>query len=93
MAYLRIALIAVSILAMLGLFGMLKNSWMYRSDEVAMMWIVMIGVGVNFVYIVSIKPTSSTVFGGLFSRPTRMFRLWMDAKESELRKRTTQSAD
>jgi hypothetical protein len=89
MAYLRIALIVLSILAALALFGMLKNSWMYRGDEVAMMWIVLTGVGLNFVYLASVRPTNGTIFAGLFSRPLRMFRLWLDAKESDLKRRST----
>lgn len=90
MAYLRIALIVLSIVAALALFGMLKNAWMYRSDEVAIMWIVLAGLGLNLVYLSLVSPTKPI---GLFNRPTRMFRLWLDAKEADLQRRSTRSAD
>jgi hypothetical protein len=90
MAYLRIALIALSIAAAVALFGMLKHSFMYRADEIAMMWIVLAGISLNFVYLALVTPDKSI---GLFGRFPRMFRLWLDAKEDELKKRTTRSAD
>lgn len=90
MAYLRIALIVLSIVAALALLGMLKNAWMYRSDEVAMMWVVLVGLGLNLIYLSFVSPTKPI---GLFNRPARIFRLWLDAKEADLERRSTRSAD
>jgi TRAP-type C4-dicarboxylate transport system permease small subunit len=89
MAYLRIALIVLSVLAALALFGMLKHSFMYRADEIAMMWIVLAGISLNFVYLALVTPAQST---GLFGRFPRMFRLWLDAKETDLKRRSTPPA-
>lgn len=90
MAYLRIALIALSILAAIALFGMLKHSFLYRADEIAMMWLVLAGIGLNMVYLTLVKPDKSI---GLLGRFPRMLRLWLDAKEADLQRRSNSPAD
>jgi hypothetical protein len=90
MAYLRIVLIVLSILAAIALFGMMKHSFIYRADEIVMMWLVLAGISLNFVYLALVTPDKSI---GLFGRFPRMFRLWLDAKEADLQQRTTRSVD
>jgi hypothetical protein len=90
MAYLRIVLIVLSSPAAIALFGMMKHSFIYRADEIVMMWLVLAGISLNFVYLALVTPDKSI---GLFGRFPRMFRLWLDAKEADLQQRTTRSVD
>lgn len=90
MAYLRIVLIVISMVATLVLFGMLKHSWKYRSEEITIMLVILGLIGLNMIYLTLVKPSKPI---GLFGRFPRMFRLWLDAKEADLKRRSTQSAD
>jgi hypothetical protein len=90
MAYLRIVLVVLTMIAAIALWGLTRRSWMYSSGDIAMMFVVMAGLCLNLVYLLGVAPTQQI---GLFGRFPRMFRLWLDAKEQDLRQRAIRSAD
>lgn len=83
MKWLRYLLLVSSVgILLFVLFAMQVEASRMLSSEIALAFAIVTALTLNIVYLAAVRPA-----GGRESRALRIFRLWLDAKENELRRR------